>query len=378
MFSPDYEPRLFDADGDLSKRWYIDYRIWDTDKQAFVRKQYTGMNKYTTLRDRRRVCKEKLAEIRTLLKEGYTTGTTPAVTLGLDPRTATVLDALTWVVERKAAAGIGTEFYLVAQRKVKEFPTFGNLPMRYLNLAHINKFLDEQSKRGISAKTYNNYRNSLNAHFNYLVKNEILNRNPAAPTELRKVEASPIHVPYTEPERRAITAEIEARGDHQLLLYISFIYYCFIRSGTELRLLRVRDLREKTILVPASRAKNSRAEHVAILPKLAAMIDAAGIRSYPPDYYVFTKDQKPGTVPVGKNWFAKRHRKVLMAVGLADGEHTVYGYKHTGAINLYLATKDIELVRRHCRHAHAGITATYLRELGMFDDDEQLAKMPDF
>ncbi|SNR30273.1 hypothetical protein SAMN06269173_101253 [Hymenobacter mucosus] len=39
MYESEYEPRLFDADGDLTKRWHIDYRIWNTDKQAFVRKQ---------------------------------------------------------------------------------------------------------------------------------------------------------------------------------------------------------------------------------------------------------------------------------------------------------------------------------------------------
>ncbi|RSK45160.1 tyrosine-type recombinase/integrase [Hymenobacter rigui] len=378
MYAPEYEPRLFDADGDLSKRWYIDYRIWDTDKQTFVRKQYTGMNKYTTLRERRRVCKEKLAEIRQLLEEGYTAGKTPAVTLGIDPKKATVQQAIEWVVERKAAAGVGTEFYNVALRRIREYPPFASLPLKFLSLAHITSFLEQQSKRGITAKTYNNYRNSLNASFNYLVKQEILTRNPCAPTELRKVEASPIHVPYTEAERQAITAEILKRGDEQLLLYISFIYYGFIRSGSELRLLRVRDIKPRTVLVPAARAKNGKAEHVAIVRQLEAMIEKAGLRSYPPDAYVFTKEHKPGPEPVGKNWFAKRHRKVLTAVGLNDGEHTVYGYKHTGAINLYLATQDIELVRRHCRHAHAGITATYLRKLGMFDDDEQLAKMPDF
>ncbi|SDY57389.1 hypothetical protein [Hymenobacter psychrophilus] len=218
MYAPEYEPRLFDADGDMSKRWYIDYRIWNTDKQAFVRKQYTGMNKYTTLRDRRRVCKEKLAEIRLLLEEGYTAGETPAVTLGLDPKKVTVLEAMEWVAERKAAAGVSTEFYNVALRKAREYPTFGSLPLKVLTLAHITNFLDQQSKRGIEAKTYNNYRNSLNASFNYLVKQEILTRNPCKSTELRKVEASPIHVPYTEAERQAITAEILARGDEQLLL----------------------------------------------------------------------------------------------------------------------------------------------------------------
>ncbi|MBC6698858.1 tyrosine-type recombinase/integrase [Hymenobacter puniceus] len=362
----------------MSKRWYIDYRIWDTDKQDFVRKQYTGMNKYTTLRDRRRVSKDKLKEIQQLLQEGYTAGETPAVTLGLDPKKATVQEAIEWVVARKAAAGIGLEFYNVALRRIREYRTFGNLPLRFLTLPHVTNFLEQQSKRGITAKTYNNYRNSLNASFNYLVKQEILTRNPCQPTELRRVEASPIHTPYTEAERQRITAEIQARGDEQLLLYIGFIYYGFIRSGSELRLLRVKDIKARTVLIPADRAKNNKAEHVGIVRQLETLIDQAGLRNYPPDYYIFTKQRQPGPAPVGKNWFAKRHRKVLEAVGLFDGEHTIYGYKHTGAINLYLATKDIELVRRHCRHAHAGITATYLRKMGMFDDDEQLAKMPDF
>ncbi|UOG77129.1 hypothetical protein MTX78_11115 [Hymenobacter tibetensis] len=119
MFSPEYEPRLFDADGDLSKRWYIDYRIWDTDKQAFVRKQYTGINNYSTLRERRWVCKEKLTEIRQLLDEGYTAGVTPAVNLGLDARTATVREAVECVVERKAAAGGSVAFYNVALRRIR-------------------------------------------------------------------------------------------------------------------------------------------------------------------------------------------------------------------------------------------------------------------
>ncbi len=39
MYDPDHEPRLFDAGGDVTKRWYIDFRVWDTDKKAFVRKQ---------------------------------------------------------------------------------------------------------------------------------------------------------------------------------------------------------------------------------------------------------------------------------------------------------------------------------------------------
>ena len=52
------------------------------------------------------------------------------------------------------------------------------------------------------------------------------------------MEASPIHVPYTEQERQLITAEIQARGDEQKLLIPAGLYFGFIRSGSELRLLR--------------------------------------------------------------------------------------------------------------------------------------------
>ncbi|RPD45749.1 hypothetical protein DNI29_16460 [Hymenobacter sediminis] len=145
------------------------------------------MKKYTTLRDGRRVYKGNLAEIRQLLQKGYMAGEAPTVTMELE--------AMEWVVERKAALDVGTEFYNVALRRIREYSPFATLPLKFLALAHITNFLDQQSKRGIEAKTYNNYRNSLNASFNYLVKQKLLARNPCKHTELRKVELSPIHVP---------------------------------------------------------------------------------------------------------------------------------------------------------------------------------------
>jgi len=68
----------------------------------------------------------------------------------------------------------------VALRRIREYPPFASLPLKFLSLAHIISFLEQQSKRGIRAKTCNNYRNSLNASFNYLVKQEILTHNPCA------------------------------------------------------------------------------------------------------------------------------------------------------------------------------------------------------
>ncbi|MDO7873689.1 hypothetical protein Q5H93_03010 [Hymenobacter sp. ASUV-10] len=377
MLPPDRKPRLFDAEGDMTKRWYIDFQIWDTDKQKYVRKQYTGMNKYRSLTERRRHSNAKLREITQLLLDGFTAGTTPAVNIGL-PKNPTVLDAVKLVTERKLASGRKHENYPRLLRELTSFPPLANAALEHARPVNVLAFLDNLAARGMEPKTYNGYRDTLSAVFNYLLKLEAVNRNPVRGVDRRKVVASDMHQPYTEQQRQAIREEIARRDDEQLQLFISFVYYCFIRIGSELRLLQVRDLLPGTVRVPGSRAKNDQAEHVAIPRQLEALIQQYGLRSYPADFYVFTKGRKPGPVAVGKNWFAKRHRAILAAVGLDNGNYTMYGYKHTGAINLYLATKDIELVRRHCRHTHAGITATYLRKLGALHDGGAIDAMPDF
>lgn len=143
-----YEPRLFDADGDLAKRWYIDFRVWDTDKQAFVRKQYTGMNKYRTLKDRRRVAKEKLAEIRELLKAGFTAGETPTVNLGFDPTKATMLDAVKFVAGRKSLGLRSKENYPRLLRRLAEMPALASMRVRHVQPVHVAAFMDMLAARG--------------------------------------------------------------------------------------------------------------------------------------------------------------------------------------------------------------------------------------
>ena len=382
MLDPEQKPRLFDADGDLSKRWYIDFKVWDTDKGQLVRKQYTGMNKYKTLADRRRATKKKLAEITALLEAGYTAGETPAASIGLDPHKATLIEAVQLVEDRKRSRTEGErrgEDYARLRRRLKEYPALGALPLRLVGPQQVLAFLTHQEKkRDFGPTSWNSYRNTLSSVFNYLLKLEAVTRNPVRGVETHKKVASDKHQPYTEAQRQQVSTALMAADDRQLLLFISVVYYCFIRSGGELRLLRIGDIKAETIRIPGGTAKNSKAEHVAIPRQLEALIEQHGLRSHPADWYVFTKAERPGPVPVGKNWFARRHRLLLDGLGMDSRNFTVYGYKHTGAINLYLATKDIELVRRHCRHAHAGITATYLRGLGALHDGERLDVMPNF
>jgi integrase len=383
MLAPDYEPRLYDAGGDINKVWYIDYRIWDTDKGKFVRKRYEGLNKYHTLAGRRKQAKIKLAEIKELLAAGFTAGVSPSASLPLDMRKATLVEAVEYVLSQKALRR-GVEEYNRLLRRLREYPALGGMPARMVGPVHIGAFMNFIATRPTLAggvvgnKSFNHYRNTLSSSFNFLVKMELLPRNPCRAIDVRKVAPSAMHRPYTDAQRAAVRDELLRRGDEQLLLFISFIYYCFIRSGGELRLLRVRDLHPRTVLVPASTAKNDKPEHVTIPVQLEQMIVALGLRNYPAEYYIFTHRGHPGPKPVGPYWFPKHHRALLLSLGITDPAYTIYGYKHTGAINLYLATDNIELVRRHCRHDNAATTTNYLRGLGVLTDAEGLAAMPNF
>jgi len=383
MLAPDYEPRLYDAGGDINKVWYIDYRIWDTDKGKFVRKRYEGLNKYHTLAGRRKQAKIKLAEIKDLLAAGFTAGVSPSASLPLDMRKATLVDAVEYVLSQKALRR-GVEEYNRLLRRLREYPALGGMPARMVGPVHIGAFMNFIAARPkldggvVGNKSFNHYRNTLSSSFNFLVKMELLPRNPCRAIDVRKVAPSAMHRPYTDTQRAAVRDELLRRGDEQLLLFISFIYYCFIRSGGELRLLRVRDLHPRTVLVPASTAKNDKPEHVTIPVQLEQMIVTLGLRNYPAEYYIFTHRGHPGPKPVGPYWFPKHHRALLLSLGITDPAYTIYGYKHTGAINLYLATDNIELVRRHCRHDNAATTTNYLRGLGVLTDAEGLAAMPNF
>jgi integrase len=77
---------------------------------------------------------------------------------------------------------------------------------------------------------------------------------------------------------------------------------------------------------------------------------------------------------VGKNYFGDINAAVLEALQFNDKEYTIYGYKHSGAISLYIATKDIKLVQAQCRHANSVQTDIYLRDLCLLSQPEGLEK----
>ncbi|RIV19837.1 hypothetical protein DYU11_23205 [Fibrisoma montanum] len=84
---------------------------------------------------------------------------------------------------------------------------------------------------------------------------------------------------------------------------------------------------------------------------LEQLIQQQGVRNYPGHYYVFSAGGTPGPTMVGNKYFYRRHVKVMEKLNLVGPGHDIYSWKHTGAVALWNATKDIELIRAQARHS---------------------------
>lgn len=152
--------------------------------------------------------------------------------------------------------------------------------------------------------------------------------------------------------------------DATLLLWCQFVYYCFLRPRSELRLLKVGDIlfEERKIRVPGRVSKNKKTSYVTIPNAFYPQIEH--LKECPPARYIFEgKDCKP----IGYNTLGVRFNKALEALGFEMGEYGVYSYKHTGAARYYLATKDIVGLQTQLRHHSLDQVQAYLRQLNVWD-----------
>ncbi|GAB3282482.1 hypothetical protein GCM10027347_58830 [Larkinella harenae] len=193
--------------------------------------------------------------------------------------------------------------------------------------------------------------------------------SPAVDVELVPKQESEMHEPYSDEQASQIFALIEEKEDWQLLLFIYFIHYCFARPGKEVRLMKVQDLREKSVMIKPGRSKTGITKSPTLPKPLAELIDFLKLRSYNGDYYIFGNKGEPGLIPVGKNQFYYRHKKILEDLGF-KGKYTVYGWKHTGnikAIRLGINPKKLQLQNGFTEYRTMEI---YTRRLAAFADDE--------
>ncbi|GAB3635144.1 hypothetical protein GCM10027422_07340 [Hymenobacter arcticus] len=369
-------------------RWMIVWWQYSTEEGKVVRRrQGFDLNSITDRKSREKRGSDWCTAINSLLKQGYTYSSQPVASLP-DARPVPTTVEEVWAAflltkqtlskgGKSNYKGIGDILLPWCGKqgvgKLTDLtPAVGKSFLDHLRRSHISSLTGKL----LSAKSTNNYGFCLKTFQGWALEQGYfkLGALPFASMKKAKTGKSEHHKPYTQAQ---LTTILEvAQADAQFHLYLHFLYYTFARPRREVRLLRVRDLRETTLWITQDHDKNRVGRFCDIPPHLNSLIEEAGLRSFPPDHYLFTRQGQPGPTPVGFNYFYRKLVPILLQLGLSDQHYTLYGFKHSGNIQLWLATKDLRAIQKQNGHTTMAMSETYLRGLGLLQNDQALAHFP--
>jgi integrase len=156
--------------------------------------------------------------------------------------------------------------------------------------------------------------------------------------------------------------------DPQLALACRFEYYCGLRPGKEIRLMRIYDLDLRDgvgkVRISYETAKTNRTRNV-VIPDvfLDYLLKTWKLNDYPDNYYVFGKNGVPAPECVGKNSLRFRFNKFREQLKLPT-ENKLYSMKHTGAVTIAEQGVALINIRDHLGHTSVSTTEHYLRRHG--------------
>lgn len=385
MSKPFKLPRLFNADGDLTARWFVHYNYINpqTGKSERI-KVYKDINQFKTKKERNEYAGYLIKSITELLESGYNPFLLASEQGIGDVHTlAQAIPAYMTVKESQLRGKTLTGYKSILKQFLSWAEKRGHhtRPLKELTADHVQEyFTHARIERSLSATTHNSELTTLRSFFTYWHKKGRINTNPLLDVKRLREEVG-LHTVYSDDQIQKITSYLKQQDTPrhtQLLQFIRFLYYTCIRPK-EIRMLKVGDIRlqTSTILVPAAASKSGRTEPVDISPGLSELIGEMNLDKADPKWYVFGNqakgvtgnysDPRPGPKPVGINYFSDYYREVMKALGMGE-EYTLYGWKHTRNVHLWMQEKDLLRLMRHNRHTDPKVTMRYLRSLGLLVD----------
>lgn len=329
-------PRLFDASGDLKKRWFI---YWSEDGKRI--KKYGGINSFHTLQERREAA-QKLIDKYTRVRGCK--------------KTEKLKNKLFRQIENRKA---GWRPKTVCKMKSKTKNFFSWLGGRSLDKHLVQSFFQNLLENGKADTTYNDYLRILKQVFGFMNKEHLFDG-------IQKRKENPIPAQYFTQHQVRYISKYMSEEKPELWFFVQFVYYCFLRPRSELRFLKVGDviLEERKILVRAEISKNKKQQYIAIPDAFYNTLYENLIDRNPNEYIFYTDDPYK---PMAFNKMGRHHRDWLKSKGFDTKKYKVYSWKHTGAVAIVRANVHIKQLQIQLRHHSLDQVNEYLRQLGVED-----------
>lgn len=382
-------PRLIDCGGDLSKEWYVEYSYRDERIDKLERYRiYEGFKQIDTAKKRQEHAQNIIKEITDKILSGWTP-----------------FDLESVVINNRIAYNIQARFYGARETTDKNL------------FYYINTFLEEKSPI-LKKKTHQDYTSKLRIFYqwllakgkkeifaqdvtneiitefcyylindrqlerrtikdfiarisqlyNWMIKRNFVNKSPVYELPEGRQRADHSAQPMTRDDAKYLLNYIK-ENDEQVYLFCAMIFYCAIRPGTELRLLKVKDINffTNTIRIREENAKTTQGI-INMPPEIQKIIKSMNISTYDREFYVFGKNKEPGPECWGKNRFRLEFNKYRDILGFPK-EYKLYSWKCTGAILFAMSGAPLPAIRDHLRHTHTTTTDIYLsKKMGRRND----------
>ena len=363
-------PKIYTANGDLKKRWYVyfSFRNPKTGRLKRITPFYGDANKHKTKSDRMFVLSVYKHKIEMLLKKGYNPfednsdlfikekqkqgivkdqNAEPKILVTTTPEivTKTPETIKSKTISEAFEFALNLKKKLVNEVTLKAYKSRSNALRKFLEKSYPDVvYIDQLTKSMVvqflnsileknSPRTRNNFRIEISTLVQVLEENEIIPLNFVK--NIPVLKSSPErHKSYSKQLDDDIFNYLEEK-DSILLLYIKFISYNYLRP-IEVNRIKIKDinLKERTI---SFKAKNKPLK-TKIIPDIL-LENIPDLTELDPEAYLFTPEKLGAKWETSENnkrdYFSKRFKKVVKDHFNLDKNYGLYSFRHTYITKLY-------------------------------------------
>lgn len=383
-------PIIYDAGGDLSKNWFIEFYVRNPLNNEMVRQRsYKGINKHKTLKERRQAAEKSRLEFTGKIKNGWNPMTDGRVIYDDNLQYQTFIKNYQSLKSKNGTFKFFASQYIDSiENKVAEttIQTYRSklrlfdawLHGQELDTADISAVGQELlfdffafiiNERELSKVSVDNYRLLLKAVFEFVRKKRRGFTNPVVDMpgtkRLNDSAAAPINKEHIPIFKNRIMED-----DPQLWLAICFEYYCYMRPRKEVRFLKIGDINFGLSQIKIRPENSKTVERWVTIPRvfMRLMTETFNLQEYPSEYFVIGKKGEPSMQSVSVNNLTNRFVRIREKLEMPF-EYKLYSWKHTGVISASDAGVPDREIQQQAGHTTITTTERYMRK-------KRVAKLP--
>lgn len=397
---------IYDADGDATKNWYIQYYFPNPETGIDVRiKETLNINREHDPIKRRKLAKEALAFVKSKLEDGFNpfTGTMDSAPLHPSPQISKItkvtetntentfnpirqtVESVVTVLSKNGTDSSNAYNIDKFNRLIKflEAKKYEHMDITQFNYEHCYEFQaymkDEMHLR---KTTVNPTISQCGLFWEQPAIRKIVNgNNPfrqvvalkdkdyrGINTEEMKQDVD--FVPLTADEMDTILEYFNIKKAYDFLRVFGMIYYAWARP-VEISRLKIGDidLKNKSIRFLKGVTKNGRYDHIQIVEPLYELLLPMQMKRFPSNYFLFSRDLKPGPVQaIAYKHYTERWWNPHVVETL-EIDKKMYAGKHSGNIAYLQDNKgnvDSKWQQKQNRHSSLSQLEVYIKKLGVY------------